>query len=149
MTTTAEKFWYGWLKITAILVTIFGIKLALFNQTVLFNFINKPIERIFNFNPEVARLISPLQGWLVGVLGATMAGWGISMLFLIMYPLRKKEMWSWNAIMLSLVVWYLIDTTLSARSGVYLNVVINTIFLIQFLAPLLFLRNTMIKERKK
>jgi hypothetical protein len=148
MTSSAEKFWYGWLKITALLTILTGLKLSLFNTLPTFDFLSKPINRIFNFNPELARIIAPLQNWLVSVLGATMAGWGITVLFLISYPLQKKEAWSWNAIMLSLIVWYTIDTFLSARAGVNFNVVINTIFLIQFIAPLLFLRNTMIKEQQ-
>lgn len=149
MTTTAEKFWYGWLKVAAILTTVFGILMAMFNRSAVFSCINDPIGHIFNQSNEFALLVAPLQGWFISVLGATMAGWGISILFLILYPLQKKETWSWKAIMLSLIVWYSLDTFLSAKSGVYFNVLINTIFLIQFMAPLLFLRTSMIKDQSK
>jgi hypothetical protein len=63
--------------------------------------------------------------------------------------LQKKELWAWNAMVLSLVVWFSIDTYLSSYYGATFNVIINIIFALQFFAPLLFLRNSMITQQNK
>lgn len=148
MTHHAEKFWFGWLKIAAVCCTFFGIFMVFFNQTPAFNFLNKHINRIFYSGHTSIHEFLPFQGWLLSVLGATMTGWGISILFLIYYPLQKKEPWAWNAIMISMIVWFSLDTFMSAKYGALFNVVINIIFMLQFVAPLLFIRNLMISTEQ-
>lgn len=81
-----------------------------------------------------------MQTWLVSVLGATMVAWGAMMLFLILFPLQRKEKWSWNALMVSVVLWFCIDTFISSYHHSLINVVVNTIFFLQFIAPLLVLK---------
>lgn len=147
MKTSAEKFWFGWLKIAAMLCTLFGIFMALFNQTEVLGFLNKHIVSTFYKTPELAYAAAPAQAWLIGVLGATMTGWGVAILYLIHYPLQRKEQWAWNAILLPLLIWFLIDSSLSACHGAYFNVIINFVLILQFIAPLMFLRNSFSNQK--
>lgn len=144
----AEKFWFGWLKIAAALCTLFGVFMALFNQSGMFNFLNNLIVNSFYSSNSNVSIIAPLQAWLIGILGATMAGWGIMMLYLIKHPLQNKERWAWNAIFISMIVWFTIDSFISFHYGANFNLLINALLFLQFLAPLLVIRSSMVKIHK-
>jgi hypothetical protein len=143
METKAEKFWYGWLKVAGIIVVVFGILLAIISQLKGFLLITEQIARIFFLNEQVLVHIASLQAWMIGIIGATTAGWGVTLLYLILIPLKRKEKWAWNAIFLSLLIWFVIDTSISTYYGAKFNVFLNIALLLQFLAPLLFIRTNM------
>lgn len=147
MKTSAEKFWFGWLKFAAIVCIFTGFFIALLNRTPVFNFMNRFITKTFYSGPELAVEIASLQSWLLGIIGAAMAGWGIAMVYLIHYPLQRKELWAWNAIVIPVLVWFLIDTTISACYEAYFNIIVNCILVLQFAAPLLFIRNSILKPK--
>lgn len=140
---TTEKFWIGWLKVAAVVVTLFGVFMALFNHTNAFNFMTAFIEKAFYTDSEFALKVASLQNWLVGTLGATMAGWGLMMLYLIKHPIQNKEKWAWNAMLLSVIVWLTIDCLVSYHYKAYFNLVVNAIFYLQFFAPLMVIRKSM------
>ncbi len=58
-----------------------------------------------------------MRGWLIGVSGAVMAGWGSSMLYIVHHPFQKREKWSWRSIFYPLLLWYILDSTISAYYG--------------------------------
>ncbi len=139
----AEKFWYGWLKVAAALCSFLGILMALFNQTPFFNHFNEHIEKMLYSHPQLGINVSEFRELLVSVSGTIIAAWGIAMLFLIIYPLQRKELWSWRALTISLLVWFSLDTYVSTYYGITINALVNVVFGLQFFAPLLFLRKTM------
>ncbi|HBH47192.1 MAG TPA: hypothetical protein DDX98_01040 [Bacteroidales bacterium] len=148
--TKAEKFWYGWLKGAAIIVTLFGVILSVY--TVIsgssITVLNEHIANTFKLSDEFMIDIQDLQAWMIAIIGSVTAGWGITLLYMIIVPLKRKEKWAWNAIMISMLVWFSIDTFISSYYGARFNVVINIAFALQFVAPLLFLRTTMLNENK-
>ena len=149
MENNAEKFWYGWLKAVAIIVTLFGVTLSVY--TVISGdgiaVLNEHIAKSFKLSPEFMMDIHDLQAWMIAIIGAVTAGWGITLLYLILVPLTRKEKWAWNAIMISMLVWFSLDTFISSYYGAHFNVVLNMVFAMQFVAPLLFIKSNM--EKKK
>lgn len=136
----AEKFWMGWLRIAALIVTIGGMLFAFHSQFKFLNFLDSWIDRVF-YNGKQPGLDSQLmRNWLVAILGALMASWGLILYFLIKYPLSRRESWAWHGIFYSSLLWFVIDTGFSAWFGVWFNVIGNVILYLQFFAPLLFLR---------
>ena len=138
----AEKFWYSWLKVTMIIVIIAGIAIAFLSHTPLFESINKSINHVFFSDQLPDYATQMLQGWLLGVMGAILTAWGITVLYLTCNAMKKKEFWAWKCIFYSLIAWFIIDTSVSIYYQAILNVFINCIFLFQIVAPLLFLRNS-------
>lgn len=69
------------------------------------------------------------QTFVYGVTFATMAGWGVLGAFVAANPLADREAWAWWALVVSVVVWYPLDTGRSLRHGVRVNAVGNTILL--------------------
>ena len=142
MNSNAEKFWYNWLKVAAAIVILFGVLMTLLTYTNGIKFMDTQIAKVFQLSPEFMVDIASLQNWMVGVIGATTAGWGITLMYLILIPLKRKEKWAWNAIMISLIVLFTLDTYISTYYGAKFNVILNIAFLMQFVAPLLFIQST-------
>lgn len=143
---SAEKFWYTWLKVVATFSIVMGALLAMFNHTDLFRVVNEKLEVIYFTETIITAEIASLQYWLVSLIGAVLAAWGVLIYFLILYPLKKKQMWAWNAIVISLATWFVFDTWASIKWGAEFNLIMNIIFMLQYAAPLLFLRSSMKKE---
>ena len=126
-----ERFgiWVAWLKIVGFGLVIFGIIMTFFNATALFGMFNKGIDPVFwGSTISDTRAIS-FRTWVYGAWGATIAGWGISLLFIVYNAFARQERWAWFAISGGLVVWYLLDTGMSAYFGVGFNVIFNSLIM--------------------
>ena len=133
-------FWQRWLFVFSLVVVVFGMGMALFNRTLFFALFNSWINPIFWDANPLPIGVDPFQGWIYGVLGATMAGWGVILAFIAYFPFRNRDRWAWSAIALGLSLWYVTDTTLSLYFGVTFNAVFNTAFFILAILPLLYTR---------
>jgi ABC-type multidrug transport system fused ATPase/permease subunit len=125
----SNAFWSKVLLAVIVATLVFGLSLVYLPQIMqpIFNMI------IFNttespFDPEAARYIT----FVFGVLGAVMVGWTIALIFLA----RRGGREAWQAITVSVVVWYVIDTIFSIYSGYAANAVLNTVVLAAFAVPL-------------
>ena len=65
------------------------------------------------------------RSWIAALLGGTMVSYAWAMLFIAAVPLRKRERWAAWAIAIATLNWFVIDTTLSAVHGVWINVAFN------------------------
>ena len=75
---------------------------------------------------------------LNAVLGGVMIGWGVLM-FVVCDELHKSSRLV-RGMMVSLLCWFIADSTGSFVSGVYGNIVLNVMFLVMFMVPLLKLK---------
>ncbi len=132
------SFWQRWLFIVSLVVAAFGTFMALFNQSSLFAIFNHQIDPIFWDSGIVPDGATRFQGWSYGVLGATTAGWGIFMAFMVRYPFKKRERWAWNCLVVGLLFWYLLDTGISLAYGVVFNALFNSAILIAVALPIVF-----------
>lgn len=129
-------FWQKWLFVLGLLIAAFGVLLALFSETPAFSIFHQQIDPAFFRAPDAE--IRNFQQWIYGLLGATMAGWGVFMAFIAHYPFQKKEKWAWVCIAMGVLLWYVVDTSISLSFGVMFNAVFNTIVLILVALPLGF-----------
>lgn len=135
------NFWQKWLFFVGIYLAMFGLMLAFFNQTYVMDFVfNNQINSVFWSASAIPENIFPFQSWVYGVLGATVAGWGIFIAFLAYYPFKAREKWAWNCIAAGISIWFISDTSISAFYDVTFNVVFNVVLLIFIGLPLLFTR---------
>jgi len=134
-------FWQRWLFILAIVIIVFGLLLAFLSQTAVFELLfNRQINPVFWGTSEVEPNVRRFQSWIYGVLGATVAGWGVFLAYIARYPFKERESWAWNCIALGMLGWYLVDTALSISFRVYYNAVFNTILLAGIVLPLVMTR---------
>jgi hypothetical protein len=137
---TSEKFWLEWLKISLILTIIGGMAMVLIYYLGMTEFINKKLDIIFLNGKQAVMEVGHLRSWMISITGAVMTGWGLTMLYVVNQPFRKREKWAWNSIFYPMLLWFLVDSSVSAYYGVAFNIIINMIFFLQMIAPLLFLR---------
>lgn len=147
MKTSAEQFWYIWLKVVSTLCIVFGAAMALFNHTDLFRVVNEKLEVIYFTETILTAEVASMQYWLVGLIGAVLAAWGVLVYFLILFPLKRKERWAWNSIVISLIIWFVFDSWASYKWGAEINLILNVVFMLQYAAPLLFLRSSMKRSK--
>ncbi len=134
-------FWQKWLFVVSVFISIFGVLMAFLNGTPIFELFNRQIDPAFWGTNPVEANARAFQQWVYGVWGATIAGWGIFFAFIAHYPFRHKEKWAWNCLAAGLMVWFVLDTSLSIYYRVYFNAVFNTLLLILVALPLLGTRN--------
>jgi hypothetical protein len=142
MHTTVDQFrlWQRWLWVVTVLITLFGIGMALSSATAPFEWGDQQINAVFWPDPQVTGPTADFQHWIYGVLGATMAGWGCCMIFIVSYPFKAREPWAWNCITTGVLLWFLIDTPVSLYFQVYFNVALNTVILVVVFLPLALTR---------
>lgn len=136
------RIWHYWLIAVSIFITIFGAVMALLNTTVVFVFFNAQINPVFWGSSPVPAPAQAFQAWVYGAWGATVMGWGITMLFIAWFAFRQKQHWAWYCVLVSVILWYLLDTGISFWFGVMINVVLNTTILILVIIPLIFTWST-------
>ena len=68
------------------------------------------------------------------------ASWGVLIAFIAYYPFKLREKWAWNAISISVLFWFVVDTTCSLYYDVVINAVFNLFTLVLFALPLLITR---------
>jgi hypothetical protein len=144
---TRFDFWQRWLFALSILITVFGIGLTLLSGTPVFDLFNDQINPAFWETKDLNAQTQDFQQWIYGVLGATMAGWGVFFVFIVRTPFRKRERWAWNCLAAGLGLWYVLDTALSLIFKVTFNVVFNTLLLVLVLLPLLATRRAFAVQR--
>jgi hypothetical protein len=133
-------FWQRWLFTLSLIIIAFGLGMAVLNSTPLFDLLNRQVDPIFWGTQPLPQEALAFRGWAYGVLGATMAGWGVFIAFLAQSPFRRRERWAWNCTALGILVWYLPDTAISLASGVIFNAACNTGLLALVALPLFFTR---------
>ena len=138
---TSAEFWNRWLLFAGWLLVVFGLLLAFLNQTQLFDVaFNRQIDPVFWPAGVAAESIDSFQSWIYGVLGATVSGWGVFVVFLARYPFTKREHWARNCIAAGITLWYIADTSISLYFGVTFNAVVNTVLAGLVYTPLLATR---------
>lgn len=138
-----------WLKIVSILFAVFGIIIALFNQTTLFQIaFNNQINPVFWTDSKLTAETLFFQRWIYGLLRATCLMVGILIFFIVKNAFERKEKWAWNCLFFGLIAWFIIDTPISVFFHVYFNVALNVILLLTVLLPLFLTRKHFIVKKK-
>jgi hypothetical protein len=133
-------FWQKWLLAVCFIVIAFGLVIALLSWTPLFGVFDSLVNGFFWPGSAPDEATGQFRLWVYGMLGATMAGWGVTLAYIVMGPFARLEKWSWDAIAFGLAVWFVVDTFMSAYSGAYFNVGINVLLIVLAGIPLLMTR---------
>jgi hypothetical protein len=69
-------------------------------------------------------------------MGSVMIGWGTALLLVLRGPMQRNLPEGLKIFGVSLLVWFIPDTTFSIASGFWQNAILNLVFAILFLIPL-------------
>ncbi|MBI4511844.1 MAG: hypothetical protein HY698_19580 [Deltaproteobacteria bacterium] len=135
-TTSQANLWDRWLLVVGWLVVLFGLLLAVFNRSA-------PMEALVHRNVDPAFWVDgpstqaiDFRSWVYGVLGATMAGWGVLIVALAKNAFARRERWARDALATGAGLWFVVDTWLSLASGVVFNAAFNILILVALAPPL-------------
>jgi hypothetical protein len=132
-----QSFLIKWIFCLGIIVVLAGVVFALIVPRY-FTGLQGLFYRVFNPDQSISSLpakdLSHIN-WIYGVLGAVMIGWGMMIVLFSWRLFAENAAWIWNTIMISITIWYLVDTGISLYYKVILNVIINSIIFMLALIP--------------
>ncbi|MEM6338268.1 MAG: hypothetical protein AAF752_16965, partial [Bacteroidota bacterium] len=140
MTTRAFRFWQHWLFYASVFFAGFGLVVALFPDAFFLAPWNAAVAETFYKATEPAEAAA-FRAFVLGPLGGTIAGSYVLQAFIAAVPFARRERWAWWATLGALLVWFVIDSSLSLAHGAGFNVwMINLTPLAVFVPPLVATR---------
>ena len=140
MNTSMPAVWLYWLWAATAGLWLFGLSMVLTPDLIRWAF----SLMLYGDGQHVASTFgAPANDYirlLHGVLGAVMFGWGVMIAMVLRRAVAQGQPESINWILLPLLAWYIPDTIFSLYTGFWQNAVLNTVFLLVFLVPLLALK---------
>lgn len=130
------RFWQWWMVVYSALGIAFGIYMAFGSTGPLFAKYNAALAKTFWGRPDLHEAVALYHPWIFSVLGAALAGWGVCLFFLSLFPFRRRERWAYVCIALSVLVWVSLDTVFSIRFGIYLEAGFNLVAAAGYAVPL-------------
>ena len=133
---TKTKFWWQWLVVVTVIVSLFGISMVIMPELIrqFFSLV------IFSSPGIIGSFGSPAVSYITlthGVLGAVMFGWGVALLFILFGSFRRGAREGWLTVAVSVTAWFVPDTIFSLWTGFWMNAILNTIFVLAFAIPLI------------
>lgn len=130
--TVPSPFWWRWLIVATVFIIVTGLSMVI---------IPVPVSRMFGtiLSTPVETFGETANAYLLlfqGVLGGTMAGWGMAFLLILIGSFRRGSKEGWTTIAVSLATWFVLDSFFSLWTGFWMNAVLNAVFLILFIIPL-------------
>lgn len=141
MKETTFQFWRKWLSAVNGLIVVLGLLIAFAGNSLLFDLHNQWSGRVFFGEEGITAEVLRFKNWLFGIIGATIAGYHLLMVMLSEYAFRRREKWAWQAMSVSLLLWFIVDSGISLYYGAVHNVIlINLVALLLIGLPLLATR---------
>ena len=140
MTPRSRNLWCSALSAVGVLTAASGIAFVFLYDTALLAGSRDGVNAAFWADSVTDPALRHYQHWVHTVLGATMAGWGLTIAAVAHRPLRRGEAWAWWTLLASVMTWCVLDTSASAYFGVTFNIGVNVVAALPLLVPLIPLR---------
>lgn len=137
----AFRFWWWWLLVVTcgvIAVGAFFILSPEMARHVFSLLYYRSSIALDDFQGEAVRYIT----FAHGILGAVMIGWGVALLLVLLGPLRQAHAHAWRTFVVSLAIWFVVDSGFSLWSGYWQNAILNSGIALLFLPGLVGTRCT-------
>lgn len=141
MTNQRFLFWQKWLTYANVIALIIGLFAAFCIDCFIFDIYNENIEAKFNNSNALPDDMNLMKKWLFGIIGGTIAGFQLLIIFISEHAFKKKEKWAWNAIFSAMLLWMIVDSGISIACGAWFNVwLINVPSFVLIMIPLIITR---------
>jgi hypothetical protein len=128
-------FYWRWLTAVTVGFLLLGIAMVLAPGTTrrMFGALDLP-------SPDATTAIdAPAVAYITlshGVLGAVIFAWGVTLLFVVLGPLRRGSREAWLTYAVSVAAWFVTDTAFSLWTGFWQNAVLNSVVALALAIPL-------------
>ncbi len=129
-------FWFRWLYLVIVGIMLFGASMVVMPDAA-----RDLFSLLFYASPGEFQARYPADAnvyilFAHGVLGATMLGWGATMLLILRGPFKRCEPGGWTMLAMPLILWFIADSAFSLYTGFWQNVLLNAVLLLLFGIPL-------------
>lgn len=132
------NFWQKWLLGANVMTLCVGLLVAFWGNSIFMELHNSYTKDVYFNGQEFPPNVLLLKNWLWGIIGGTIVGFHTLMIFIIVYPFKNRERWSYIAMWTALISWFVIDSSISWYYGAIHNVVIiNLVALVLIGIPLI------------
>lgn len=122
------SFWQKWLTWANVMALMVGLLVAFAGNSIFFYLHNEQTSEVFFVGQAMTPEILALKNWLWGIIGGTVVGFHLLMIFVAENAFKKKEKWAWYACWAAMISWFLIDSSISVFYGAVHNVYLINIF---------------------
>ncbi len=130
-----------WLKLVAIFHVLGGIALSADFPGAIWEVYRQELFSIFNMTTHPSAEYQALLKMIVRLFGATVASWGATM-WIIIKAIEDHGVSKYRLpLVFALLIWFVIDCTISVSHGVYIHLLVNSAALMSILVPLLLLKS--------
>lgn len=131
------NFWQKWLLYANVMTLCVGLIVAFWGNGIIMDLHNSYTKDVYFNGQEFPPNVLLMKNWLWGIIGGTIVGFHTLMIFIIIYPFKNRERWSYVAMWTALMSWFIIDSSISWYFGAIHNVVIiNLVALVLIGIPL-------------
>jgi len=135
------NFWQKWLTYANVATVVVGLLVAFAGNSIFFELHNDATREVFINGAEFSPEMLELKNWLFGIIGGTIVGFHILMIFISENSFKRKERWSYMAMWAGMLSWFVIDSGLSLFYGAVHNFFqINLVAIILIGLPLIMTR---------
>lgn len=134
MSQQISSFWIKWLIGVTFGVIAFSLGLIFIPDTMreTFNQLYLPSDAQTQFSDTAKNFVNLVYG----ILGAVMIGWAIMLLSTILGGFSHGERRAWITLSVSMVIWFVLDSSFSIAMGFPENALFNLVFFILYAIPL-------------
>lgn len=142
MNKSSFTFWQKWLTYANVVTIIVGLLVAFAGDSFVFQLHNEGTQDVFFNGHALEPDVLQLKKWLFGIIGGTIVGFHVLMVFISENAFKNKELWAYRAMWFGLLTWFCIDSAISMSYGAIHNVImINLVALFIIGLPLVMTRN--------
>lgn len=128
---------YRWLLIVATLHVIGGVALAFEMPEFIWQAYQQDLYRVFSINNNPPENVKNLVNMIIRLFGPTVASWGLLMIYLLRRIFLQRDEVALLFLISALLIWFLLDTSISLSFGVMSHFWINGLAFVVILLPLL------------
>jgi len=129
------RIWWGWLAVACVLTVLYSLTYVLLPDATLAS-----TSSVYLGSPDAHEAFGEVGvaylSFVLGVSGALSLAWMGILLIVVLGPFRRGERWAWQAIAVSIGIWFVFDSSHSMASGFPENALYNLVPLVGFGIPL-------------
>lgn len=111
------KFWQGWLLLLADGMIVLGLVMMVWPLSPLFAPLHQALFQVLFATTAPPQVAQDLYALLFSLIGATTAGWGVLVFFVVWKPFARREAWAWVSLAASTGTWFVLDTAIVLSAG--------------------------------
>lgn len=149
MTDQRFLFWQKWLTYANVFALFIGLLAAFAIDSFVFDIYNHNIQIQYADGQPLSVDINQMKKWLFGIIGGTIAGFQLLIIFISENAFKQRERWAWTAIFSAMILWFVVDSAVSIACGAWFNVwLINLPSFTLILIPLIATRKVFRRDVK-